>query len=778
MPKAGNSQKNKRNICRMPDGSELPIKFKAGVRYPRKNDPYYKIAHLICVICRENVHISEYRDRYQGCMHHHCMNYDGITRECRKCEVECKNEVVYAYLKKMIRSVRTDITNIRLAEHLGIPISLSIGEAMRVWNKQKGRCPITGDEMATAQCSLKSSYCLQGDNAQIQPIDPAKGIVDGNYILVKCSTIMMQNTSTHVNTYAWDQFKLAPRAAAASVQPYRLDRKGASMNSKQNGKLSASTHGKLSAVLTRGASARLTINREPILTSADDSDSEYESDESMDESESIDEDESMDEDDDCIIIDKPACALPRSLVQEGREQHARHPGCTTDGVQTKDTSQSPKPEIKPVPVQEGKVSESGLRDQRERVSESGLRDQRERVSEIKPTPIQKDKVSESKLRDQRERVSELRDQRERIGFCKGYAVDMGERFGSQPEIAKPLVSVLNPRPYLYPSQIICEFDERAEGTIEPHSLDEYTNLTGVIWGPKMGLILPNTIHPRIRFVFLPKTYKHHTNLSKFGPNTSVIVHKENAYLTPTNQPIFAWSDSSEPNSFTGLKSLGPPKLYIFRRDTYVQKFIRKSYPTEPDHVPEIEVVSMDDAHILAGQLAPQVIASINKAVEQGLFHKGLESRFELVFTGSDSKPRAVYEILCAAFPTAKLFMVPRRGNGCTHLLLINFIPTVNTESIRTRLPSLNFPFGFAVVEYERAMYRSLYNEQSAQRASRSNPVDDVYRVQRDKGSRGFIYDFPESQGLPGNTIDTLIAAYPETVFTYYVNRLFVTFNPK
>ena len=378
--------------------------------------------------------------------------------------------------------------------------------------------------------------------------------------------------------------------------------------------------------------------------------------------------------------------------------------------------------------------------------------------------------------------------------------------------------VLNPFPYLNPGRMICEFDEHAEGTIDPHALDSYEKLLGVIWGPNMGPVLPGTIHPRIKFLFLSINYKFHADHSMIPQGTLVIVHVNNADLACRDRSICVWSDNCESNTIYGLRSTGLPRLSTYRRDTFVQEFVLSSAaptvtsspaitsPTITSSVarevgiiweratrapsvvhpgsnactplpscalipPESESSSSDIAHTLAGQLASQIITSITSAVDQGLFHLGFESRIELTFPPNISAPITVYEILCAAFPTAKLFMVPHNNNGCTHLLIINFVPTLDTQSIRPRMLSHSLPLGLSVADYERAIFRSWRTEQSAQRAGRSSLVDEVYRVCREKTANnslylGFTYDFTVSKGLPGHTIDALNTAYPQATITY------------
>lgn len=227
-----------KNTWTLADGTKPEGHTRARTRLPTRSDPCFKVAYLKCVICWMRKPIADFRDRYQGCTHGHCINYDSVARECKKCEDERSNDILYAYLRQISRQVHSDMAGSKAIRHLDIPILFSIDELLEVLNEQKRLCARTGVELTYFQCGIDTSKCEEKHNAQIEVIDPTIGIVKGNFRLV-ASSVATKVVSAYAKVSELDtsssspnpsssctressviRRRVDPRRAAAAVRPY------------------------------------------------------------------------------------------------------------------------------------------------------------------------------------------------------------------------------------------------------------------------------------------------------------------------------------------------------------------------------------------------------------------------------------------------------------------------------------------------------------------------------------------------------------------------------
>lgn len=153
-------------------------------------------------------------------MHHKCINFDGVARECKGCEKNRSGDIFNGYLKQLVKYVKADLSNLRRLKRMNIPAYLTALDIKKVWDEQEGLCKETNRKMTTSHCSLYASRCLEPDNADIRLINPLAGLVPGNVELV-CSSEAERLFGIYMNLPAWDKQKLTPRSATANAQPYQ-----------------------------------------------------------------------------------------------------------------------------------------------------------------------------------------------------------------------------------------------------------------------------------------------------------------------------------------------------------------------------------------------------------------------------------------------------------------------------------------------------------------------------------------------------------------------------
>ena len=131
---------------------------------------------LKCHICGEYLPVTEFG--YSG----HYPYRDNHDSRCRKCRVkqttECKKKYSGDYALSKILQMRFLSARDR-ANKKGIPFNLTKEYLKELWDKQEGKCAISGIEMTFDQCKGRTAT-----NVSIDQINPNEGYVVGNVQLV------------------------------------------------------------------------------------------------------------------------------------------------------------------------------------------------------------------------------------------------------------------------------------------------------------------------------------------------------------------------------------------------------------------------------------------------------------------------------------------------------------------------------------------------------------------------------------------------------------------
>lgn len=131
---------------------------------------------LKCHKCGKFLPVSEFAK-------HQAYPYrDGHDARCRKCRIkqtrECKKKYSGDYALSKILQMRFLAARDR-ANKRGIPFNLTKEYLKELWDKQEGKCAISGIEMTFDQCKGRTAT-----NVSIDQINPNEGYVVGNVQLV------------------------------------------------------------------------------------------------------------------------------------------------------------------------------------------------------------------------------------------------------------------------------------------------------------------------------------------------------------------------------------------------------------------------------------------------------------------------------------------------------------------------------------------------------------------------------------------------------------------
>ena len=158
-----NSDQTLHDVCRFCEDSE-------------KRRAEWKGDLLRCHICGKFLPVSEFAK-------HQAYPYrDGHDARCRKCRTEQANEIKknyadeYALLK--ILQMRFLAARDR-AKKKNLPFTITKEYLKELWDKQEGKCAISGVEMTFEQCNGRTPK-----NVSIDQINHKEGYVPGNVQLV------------------------------------------------------------------------------------------------------------------------------------------------------------------------------------------------------------------------------------------------------------------------------------------------------------------------------------------------------------------------------------------------------------------------------------------------------------------------------------------------------------------------------------------------------------------------------------------------------------------
>ena len=157
-----------------------------------------------CTKCKEVKSTTEFQKN--------CRAKDGLMTRCRTCKNLARKESYYNGSDKgRYHTVRGKCTQHcasakQRAKKRGLEFNLTSSFLEELWNKQGGKCAITGTEF-----DLKGTCSITGSGAAVDKIDPTKGYLRDNVQLL-CSWV-----NTMKGARSMDEFKAKVAVLHASL---------------------------------------------------------------------------------------------------------------------------------------------------------------------------------------------------------------------------------------------------------------------------------------------------------------------------------------------------------------------------------------------------------------------------------------------------------------------------------------------------------------------------------------------------------------------------------